>query len=120
MLTKSRKPHSPAEKVPMHPEDFAAVLIFTKGGSTEKVWFYNMDADGYSLDDKRTSIDGKGDIPDIIQHFRNRKKENPINRKGKCFFVPISEIKKNAYDLYPALQRDRIRRSTVRKTGNNY
>jgi type I restriction enzyme M protein len=76
-----------------------AVLIFTKGGSTEKVWFYDMDADGYSLDDKRTFIDGKGDIPDIIQHFRNRKKENPADRKGKCFFVPISEIKENGFDL---------------------
>jgi type I restriction enzyme M protein len=76
-----------------------AVLIFTKGGSTEKVWFYDMDADGYSLDDKRTFIDGKGDIPDIIQHFHNRKKENPTDRKGKCFFVPIKEIKDNGYEL---------------------
>jgi type I restriction enzyme M protein len=76
-----------------------AVLIFTKGGSTEKVWFYDMDADGYSLDDKQTFIDGKGDIPDIIQHFHNRKKENPPDRKGKCFFVPIKEIKDNGYDL---------------------
>jgi type I restriction enzyme M protein len=76
-----------------------AVLIFTKGGSTEKVWFYDMDADGYSLDDKRTFIDGKGDIPDIIQHFQNRKRENPTDRKGKCFFVPISEIKENGCDL---------------------
>lgn len=77
----------------------AAVLIFTKGGSTEKVWFHDMDADGYSLDDKRTFIDGKGDIPDIIQHYRNRKKENPSDRKGKRFFVPISEIKENGFDL---------------------
>ena len=76
-----------------------AVLVFTKGGSTDKVWFYDMDADGYSLDDKRTFIDGKGDIPNIIQHYRNRKKENPTDRKGKCFFVPISEIKENGYDL---------------------
>ena len=76
-----------------------AVLIFTKGGSTEKVWFYDMDADGYSLDDKRTFIDGKGDIPDIIQHFRSRKKENPIDRKCKCFFVPIEEIRDNGFDL---------------------
>jgi len=76
-----------------------AVLIFTKGGSTERVWFYDMDADGYSLDDKRTFIDGKGDIPSIIQHFHDRKKENPTDRKGKCFFVPIKEIKDNGYDL---------------------
>jgi len=76
-----------------------AVMIFTKGGITDRVWFYNMQADGYSLDDKRTFIDGKGDIPDIITHYRKRKDENPTDRKGKCFFVPISEIKENGYDL---------------------
>lgn len=76
-----------------------AVLIFVKGGSTEKVWFYDMQADGYSLDDKRTPIDRKGDIPDIIARFRNKKQENPTDRKGKCFFVPVKEIKDNNYDL---------------------
>jgi type I restriction enzyme M protein len=76
-----------------------AVLIFTKGGSTDKVWFYDMEADGYSLDDKRTFIDGKGDVPDILRHYHNRKKENPTDRKAKCFFVPVREIKENGYDL---------------------
>jgi type I restriction enzyme M protein len=76
-----------------------AVLIFAKGGTTEKVWFFDMEADGYSLDDKRTLIDGKGDIPDIIEHFRNRRDENPEDRKGKCFYVPFEEIKENNYDL---------------------
>ena len=76
-----------------------AVLIFTKGGTTDKVWFYNMEADGYSLDDKRTPIDRKGDIPDIIEHFRNRREDNPEDRKGKCFYVPFEEILENNYDL---------------------
>jgi type I restriction enzyme M protein len=76
-----------------------AVLIFTKGGTTEKVWFYDMEADGYSLDDKRTFIDGKGDIPDIIERFRKRKEQALSDRTGKCFYVPISEIKENGYDL---------------------
>lgn len=76
-----------------------AVLIFIKGDKTERVWFYDMEADGYSLDDKRTFIDGKGDIPDIIERFRRRDKENPTDRKGKCFFVPVSEIKENGYGL---------------------
>jgi type I restriction enzyme M protein len=76
-----------------------AVLIFTKGGNTEKVWFYDMDADGYSLDDKRTPIDMNGDIPDIIERFRNRKTEKPDDRNGKCFYVPFTEIKENGYDL---------------------
>lgn len=76
-----------------------AVMIFTKGGNTEKVWFYDMQADGYSLDDKRTPIDMRGDIPDIIESFRNRHDENPEDRKGKCFYVPFDEIKDNNYDL---------------------
>ena len=76
-----------------------AVLFFTKGEPTKKVWFYKMEADGYSLDDKRTFIDGKGDIPDILEHFKNREKENPVNRKKKYFFVPVNEIKENDLDL---------------------
>ena len=58
-----------------------------------------MESDGYSLDDKRTFIDGKGDIPDIIEKFKSRGKEKFENRKAKCFFVPIKEIKENDYDL---------------------
>ena len=76
-----------------------AVLVFIKGDTTDKVWFYDMEADGYSLDDKRNFIDGKGDIPDIIERFRKRIEENPEDRKGKCFFVPFDEIKENGYDL---------------------
>jgi type I restriction enzyme M protein len=76
-----------------------AVLIFTKGGRTERVWFYKMEKDGYSLDDKRNFIDGKGDIPDIIERYKQRREESPTDRKGKCFFVPYSEIKENGYDL---------------------
>lgn len=76
-----------------------AVLVFTKGGNTEKVWFYNMEADGYSLDDKRNPIDMRGDIPDIIEKFGNRKTEDFVDRKGKCFYIPFDEIKENNYDL---------------------
>jgi len=76
-----------------------AVLIFTKGDKTERVWFYDMEADGYSLNDKREFIDGKGDIPDIIERYRKRYEENLTDRKGKCFFVPIAEIRENGYDL---------------------
>lgn len=75
------------------------VLVFTKGEPTKKVWFYDMTADGFSLDDKRTFIDGKGDIPDIIEKFNKRNKEEFKDRKAKCFFVPIEEIKENDYDL---------------------
>jgi type I restriction enzyme M protein len=76
-----------------------AALVFTKGEPTKKVWFYDMKADGYSLDDKRTFIDGKGDIPDIITRFDKRETEKSEDRKDSCFFVPIEEIKDNNYEL---------------------
>ena len=76
-----------------------AVLAFTKGEETKKVWFYEMTSDGFSLDDKRTLIDGKGDIPDIIEKFKKRDKDNFDDRKAKYFFVPIEEIIKNDFDL---------------------
>lgn len=76
-----------------------AVLVFTKGESTKKVWFYDMEADGYSLDDKRTFIDGKGDIPHIIQKFKEKDSENFEDRKEKGFSIPFEEIKENDYSL---------------------
>jgi len=75
-----------------------AVLYFVKGEPTEKVWFYDMEADGLSLDDKRNEID-KNDIPDILESFEKRKKENNEDRFKKHFFVPIEEIKSNDWDL---------------------
>lgn len=76
-----------------------AVLYFTKGEPTKEVWFYDMESDGFSLDDKRTPQPDKNDIPNIIENFKKRNKEKPADRKGKCFFVPIAEIKANNYDL---------------------
>ena len=76
-----------------------AVLFFTKGEPTEKVWFYKMEADGYSLDDKRTEQPHKNDIPDILERFEERFKENNEDRAKKNFFVPIQEIKDNDWDL---------------------
>ncbi len=76
-----------------------AVLYFTKGEPTKEVWFYDMEGDGFSLDDKRTPQPDKNDIPNIIENFKKRNKEKPADRKGKCFFVPLEEIRKNNYDL---------------------
>lgn len=76
-----------------------AVLIFTKGEATKKVWFYGMEADGFTLDDKRNFIDGRGDITDIIQKFKVKDSTEFNKRKEKCFFVPFDEIKKNDYSL---------------------
>ena len=58
-----------------------------------------MEADGFSLDDKRNFIDGIGDINDILEHFKNKDKENPRDRKNKYFFVPVKEIKEKDWDL---------------------
>ena len=76
-----------------------AILIFTKtnAGGTDKVWFYDMKADGFSLDDKRSPI-ADNDIPDIIARFGNPD-EVARERTDKSFFVPKSEIIDNGYDL---------------------
>ena len=77
-----------------------AILIFTKtgNGGTNEVWFYDMDADGYSLDDKRSPI-SDNDIPDIISRFRNIDGERGRERTDKSFLVPREEIVENDYDL---------------------
>jgi hypothetical protein len=75
-----------------------AVLVFTKGGRTDHVWFYDMTADGYSLDDKRTKI-AENDIPDVIARWKARKPARDTDRKAKAFFVPVEEIRGNKYDL---------------------
>lgn len=76
-----------------------AVLIFQKGGITDNVWFYDMQADGFSLDDKRDKIE-QNDIPDIIASFSFLERDKGEgNRKSKSFFIPIKEIKENNYDL---------------------
>ena len=77
-----------------------AVLVFTKtgAGGTENVWFYDMKADGFSLDDKRSEI-SENDIPDIIERFHNLDKEDGRQRTDQSFFVPKQEIADNDYDL---------------------
>ena len=77
-----------------------AILIFTKTehGGTDKVWFYDMKADGFSLDDKRTEIK-ENDIPDIIARFHNLAAEEERARTEQSFFVEKSEIVANEYDL---------------------
>ncbi|WP_312702884.1 type I restriction-modification system subunit M [Stutzerimonas nitrititolerans] len=87
-----------------------AILLFTKvwgakdkvaKPATEHVWFYEMAADGYSLDDKRTKQEGSGDLQDIITQYRARDTATGTDRTAKCFMVPRSEIadEKNNFDL---------------------
>ena len=76
------------------------ILVFTKTGhgGTDKVWFYDMRSDGFSLDDKRTPV-AENDIPDIIARFRNLEAEKDRRRTEQSFFVPKAEIVENGYDL---------------------
>ena len=76
------------------------ILIFTKTGygGTDNVWFYDMKADGFSLDDKRTVV-AENDIPDIIKRFHAPEGEKDRQRTDQSFFVPVQEIIDNEYDL---------------------
>lgn len=77
-----------------------AVMVFTKtgAGGTDNVWFYDMDADGFSLDDKRSPIQDN-DIPDIVARFQDLQNEMGRDRTEKSFMVPLEEIRGNEYDL---------------------
>lgn len=77
-----------------------AILIFTKtgAGGTDKVWFYDMKADGFSLDQKRTEV-ADNDIPDIIARFHALDAEADRTRTDKSFLVPVEEIREHDFDL---------------------
>ena len=90
-----------------------AVLVFTKtnSGGTDKVWFYDMKADGFSLDDKRAEVP-ENDIPDIISRWSNLEAEQTRTRKDQSFFVPVEEIRSNNYSLsfnkYKLVEHERV------------
>ena len=90
-----------------------AVLVFlkTNSGGTDKVWFYDMKADGFSLDDKRSPI-SENDIPDVVSRYHNLKAEESRSRKEQSFFVPVEEIRQNNYDLsinkYKEIEREKV------------
>ena len=68
-------------------------MVFVKGGKTENVWFYEMLKDGYSLDQKRDFIDGKGDTPDIVQKFKSRQTSE------QSIIVSFERIQSSDYSL---------------------
>ena len=90
-----------------------AILIFTKTnvGGTDKVWFYDMQADGYSLDQRRSEVE-ENDIPDIISRYEHLKDEESRTRKDKSFLVPVDEIRENDYVLsinkYKEIEREKV------------
>jgi type I restriction enzyme M protein len=90
-----------------------AVLVFTKtnAGGTDKVWFYDMKADGYTLDQKRTECQ-ENDIPDVVARFRNLEAEAERTRKDQSFLVPVEDIRNNDYDLsinkYKEVEREKV------------
>ena len=77
-----------------------AILIFSKtnAGGTDNVWFYDMKADGLSLDQKRTPVE-ENDIPDVIARFVNLAAEESRSRQDQSFLVPVEEIRKKGYIL---------------------
>jgi len=81
-----------------------AVLVFVKGGRTDRVWFYDMQADGYSLDDKREKTEAN-DIPDVVaqwkawDHGKEAARAQFEDRKAVAFYVPVEEIVENGFDL---------------------
>lgn len=96
-----------------------AILVFTKvwgpkdkvaQAATENIWFYEMAADGYSLDDKRSKQDGNGDLQDIIAKYHVRNPDTDIDRTAKYFMVPRTEVanEKNNYDLSPSRHKTNV------------
>ena len=75
-----------------------AILIFTKGGKTTNVWFYDVQADGLSLDDKREPVT-ENDLPDVRVRWAKRNPKKDTDRKDKAFFVPKADIVQQDYDL---------------------
>ncbi|MDD9983343.1 MAG: N-6 DNA methylase [Gammaproteobacteria bacterium] len=73
--------------------------IRTNSGGTNDVWFYDMQADGYSLDDKRTPQPDNSDLADIFARWCNREAERKRVRTDQSFLVPKAEIVHHDYDL---------------------
>jgi type I restriction enzyme M protein len=75
-----------------------AILVFTRGGKTKHTWFYQLENDGLSLDDKRQRIAGS-ELPEVVAQWNARDPRQPSDRKAKHFFVPVQELRDKQYDL---------------------
>jgi len=84
-----------------------AILLFTRGGKTEDVFFYDVQADGFSLDDRRERID-ENDLPDCLERWGRRDPKRDIDRTAMAFFVKKSEIVEKDYDLSPTRYKELV------------
>jgi type I restriction enzyme M protein len=75
-----------------------AILVFSKGGKTDHVFFYDVDADGFSLDDKRDPV-GENDLPDAVARWKKKSAKKDNDRTAKHFMVPVNEIEAKGFDL---------------------
>jgi len=83
------------------------ILVFTKGGRTDNVFFYDVEADGLSLDDKREPV-AENDLPDCLARWSARDPSKDTDRKSKAFFVPAAEIREANYDLSLSRYKERV------------
>lgn len=83
------------------------ILVFTKGGRTDDVFFYDVEADGFSLDDKRNQVEAD-DLPGCIEAWRNRDPKRDTDRKQKAFFVSAKDIRAENYDLSLSKYKERV------------
>ncbi|WP_421440103.1 type I restriction-modification system subunit M [Agrobacterium tumefaciens] len=83
------------------------ILVFTKGGRTDDVFFYDVEADGFSLDDKRDPIEAN-DLPDCIRAWRSREAKRDTDRTRKAFFVSADDIREANYDLSLSKYKERV------------
>ena len=83
------------------------ILVFTKGGRTDNVFFYDIQADGFSLDDKRVPVDAN-DLPGCLARWQARDPVKDIDRRDNAFFVSVNEICRNNYDLSVSRYKERV------------
>lgn len=83
------------------------IVVFTKGGRTDNVFFYDIEADGYSLDDKRDPIEAN-DLPDCLARWQTRNPKQDVDRQDKAFFVPADHIRAANYDLSLSRYKERV------------
>ena len=83
------------------------ILVFTRGGRTDNVFFYDVEADGFSLDDKRNPVDANN-LPDCLTRWQSRDPRTDTDRKEKAFFVAVKHVREANYDLSVNRYRERV------------